>query len=234
MSLGSADLARLLALGAPVLCVDTCTLLDVVRDVTRASVHLGNANACLILLQRAETGTALVVLIADQVRLELANNLQVVEQEASDALVRFQSQAQRIDAVANAFGSGGTLQIQHLNHHVLRTRAVFDRWTACAQSVNADQTVAARAFQRVNGPRTPARPGKESMKDCVIVETYLDAATQLRSAGLSSPIVFASSNTKDFYATGSSHLASDISADFGALQIEFAPNFGAAKHLLGL
>lgn len=234
MSLGSADLARLLALGAPILCVDTCTLLDVVRDVTRASVQLGNANACLSLLHKAETGTALVVLIADQVRLELTNNLPVVEQEAFDALLKFQSQAQRIDAIANAFGAGGALQMQHLHHHVPRTRAVFDRWTACAQSVTPDQTVAARAFQRVNGPRTPARPGKESMKDCVIVETYLDAATQLRSAGLSSPIVFASSNTKDFHASGSSHLASDISADFGALQIEYAPNFGAAKHLLGL
>jgi hypothetical protein len=32
----------------------------------------------------------------------------------------------------------------------------------------------------MNAARTPARKGKESMKDCVIVEAYLEAAQQLR------------------------------------------------------
>ena len=72
------------------------------------------------------------------------------------------------------------------------------------------------------------------MKDCVIVECYLEVTGQLRRAGLSAPVVFVSSNTRDYHAPGSSHLAPDIAGDFGALQMEYAPNFGAAKHLLGL
>ena len=233
MSLGPADIARLVALGAPVLCLDTCTMLDVVRDITRESAQLVHANAGLELLRKAESRTALTVLVADQVQLELANNLPGVEQDAQSALVKFRSQAQRIDDIATAFGALGGLQTLHLHDHAIRARSVFDRWTAIAHRVTHDADATARAFLRVNGPRTPARLGKESMKDCVIVETYLEAVSQLRSAGLTSAIVFTSSNTKDYHAPGSSHLALDVAADFGALQMEYAPNFGAAKHLLG-
>jgi hypothetical protein len=234
MSLGPADVTRLVALGAPVLCLDTCTLLDVVRDITRESAQLANVSAGLSLLQHAETRTTLAILVAEQVRIELANNLPVVEQEAQVALAKFSAQAQRIDQVATAFGAQGGVRTQHLQSHVQRARAVFDRWTAMGYEVVPDASVPARAFLRVNGPRTPARLGKESMKDCVVVETYIDYAGQLRRAGCTSPIVFASSNTRDYHAPGSSHVAPDIAADFGALQIEYAPNFGAAKHLLGL
>ena len=45
MSFSSQDIARLAALDAPVLCVDTCTLLDVIRDITRDSVALSDVSA---------------------------------------------------------------------------------------------------------------------------------------------------------------------------------------------
>lgn len=72
------------------------------------------------------------------------------------------------------------------------------------------------------------------MKDCVIVEAYIEAASQLRAAGLTTPIVFASSNTKEYHTPNTRHLQSDIAADLGTVGLEYAPNFGAAKHILGL
>ena len=72
------------------------------------------------------------------------------------------------------------------------------------------------------------------MKDCVVVEAYLEAARQLRSAGLTAPIVFASSNTKEYHAPNTSHLQPGIASDFGAVPMEYAPSFGAAKRFLGL
>jgi hypothetical protein len=234
MSLGPAEISDLVALGAPVLCVDTCTVLDVIRDITRETVKLTDTSAGFALLAAAETNADLVVLMAAQVAIELAANLPEVQQEAEDKLTKFRAQAQRIHDVATAFGALGALPTSHLHGHVTRARLVLGRWETIAWKVPSNPGVAGRAFARVNAPRTPARKGKESMKDCVVIEAYLEAAQQLRSAGLTAPIVFASSNTKEYNAPNTAHLQPDIAADFGAVAMEFAPNFGAAKHILRL
>lgn len=234
MSLGPAEIGDLVTLGAPVLCVDTCTLLDVIRDITRETVRLADASAGLALLSAAETNTDLVVLMADQVAIELAANLADVEQEAEDKLARFRTTAQRIHDVATAYGASGSLHTVHLYGHVGRARLVLGRWETIARKVPSNPGVAGRALARVNAPRTPARKGKESMKDCVVIEAYLEAAQQLRTAGHRAPIVFASSNTKEYHAPNTSHLPADIASDLGAVAMDYAPNFGAAKHFLGV
>lgn len=234
MSFSSQEVSRLVGLGSPVLCVDTCTVLDVVRDITRETVTTSDVNAGLTLLSMAEAGSGLIVLMAEQVTLEIASNVASVEQEAQAALQKFLAQAQRIHDVATAFGAQGSLQVYHLDGHVGRAKPVLDRWKQVSQVVPHNDGVASRAFRRVNEPRTPARRGKESMKDCAIVEAYIEAASQLRAAGLIAPIVFASSNTKEYFAPNTRHLQSDIAGDLAAVGVEYAPNFGAAKHSLGL
>lgn len=233
MSLSPQILSRLVGLGLPVLCVDTCTVLDVVRDVTRESVTPADVNAGLALLAMAEAGSGLTVLMAEQVSLEIAGNVVNVEQEAQAALEKFLDQAQRIHDVAGAYGAQGPLQVRHLVGHVSRARPVLDRWLQVAQVVPHNDGVSSRAFRRVNEPRTPARRGKESMKDCVIVEAYIEAASQLRAAGMTAPMVLASSNTKEYFAPNTRHLQGDIAADLVAVGLEYAPNWGAAKHSLG-
>lgn len=233
MSLSLQIISRLVGRGLPVLCVDTCTVLDVVRDVTRESVTPADVNAGLALLALAEGGSGLTVLMAEQVTLEIAGNVVNVEQEAQAALEKFLSQAQRIHEVAGAYGAQGPLRVRHLVGHVSRARPVLDRWLQVAQVVPHNDGVSSRAFRRVNVPRTPARRGKESMKDCVIVEAYIETANQLRAAGMTAPMVFVSSNTKEYFAPNTRHLQGDIAADFAAVGLEYAPNWGAAKHSLG-
>ena len=233
MSIPAPLIDRVVAGAAPVLCVDTCTLLDVVRDITRDSARAADAAAGVQLLATAEGRTDLVVLVAEQVQQELLANLENVQREADKALLRFQAQARRMAEVAMEFGAQGVVLTGLLDGHGARARLVLDRWLAVGLTVPHDAEVTARAFARVNEPRTPARRGKESMKDCVIVETYLEVGRRLRTAGLRAPIAFTSSNTNDYYA-GSTHLASDLAQDFDAVAIEFAPGFGAAVHALGL
>lgn len=233
MSMCPHEISRLVELGSPVLCVDTCTVLDVVRDITRETVTPADVRAGLALLAMAEAGSSLTILMAEQVSLEIAANVANVEQEARAALEKFLVQAQRIHDVAGAYGVQGPLQIHHLDGQVSRARPVLDRWVQVAHMVPHNDGVASRAFRRVNEPRTPARRGKESMKDCVIVEAYIEAASQLRAAGMTAPIVFASSNTKEYFAPNTRHLQADIAADLAAVCIEYAPNWGAAKHSLG-
>ena len=51
----------------PILCLDTCAILDILRDPTRRDVHIHEQEASLSLLQATESGSNLETLIADQV-----------------------------------------------------------------------------------------------------------------------------------------------------------------------
>jgi len=234
MSLPDAELSRIVALDAPVLCVDTCTLLDVVRDIARETVVLSDAKAGLALLAAAEGRAELVVFMAEQVAIELSSHIDAIIDEALRGLERFRSQAQRIHDVATAYGAQGNLCTEHLDGHVSRAQDILDRWKNIASVVPHNDGVSSRAFKRVNEPRTPARRGKESMKDCVIVEAYLELARQLRSAGATKPIVFASSNTKEYFEANTRHLPADFASDLDQVDMGYAPNFGAAQHLFGV
>lgn len=234
MSLSQQDIDTIAALNTPILCVDTCTLLDVIRDITRETVNLGDAIAGISLLKAAETGHDLIVLIAEQVTIELAANIGDVEDEANRAVLKLQSQLKRIYDVTTAYGTSGNLNASCLNGHVSTAKTFLNRWTHITKLIPNNSGISSRALHRVNLPRTPARKGKESMKDCVVIETYLEATQQLRTAGLTKPIVFASSNTREYYAPNTKHLAADINSDFSQVGIGYAPSFGAAKHILGL
>lgn len=234
MGLVSADLDAVVARGAPVLLVDTCVLLDIIRDVTRKDVQAHHLIAAAALLTAAENGNDLTVIVADQVRTELAENQHSVEQEARSGLTKFQDQVKRINQVAAQFGAATTIDTTCLADHVARTVAVLQRWTQVAIAAPAGAEVAGRAMHRVLRAVTPSRKGKESAKDCVVVESYLEVACALRAAGFTGRIVFASSNTDEYHDGGTNTLHARLRADFEVHAIDYAPNFGAAKHSLGL
>ncbi|TGO03379.1 hypothetical protein PN36_07785 [Candidatus Thiomargarita nelsonii] len=63
--------------------------------------------------------------------------------------------------------------------------------------LNNQDNLKLRALDRVVFQKAPARKGGQ-IKDCIIVEEYLELAQQLHSSEFSCPLVFISSNTKDF------------------------------------
>lgn len=233
MSLGASDIARLTAGGAPVLMLDTCALLDVVRDVTRKEAKGHLVRAAVSILDAAEQGR-LELLIADQVRTELNANLQGVQEEASAKLTKFLKQVEEVSDIAAVYGAVGSVAAAHLSDHVVRARAILDRLLPRAMSVSPGPEVAQRAFHRVSHAVLPSRPGKESMKDCHIIETYLETAAQLRQAGFSGHMVFGSSNTDDYHDKGTNRLHQSLAAEFAAFNLEYGSNFGSMRHLLGV
>lgn len=235
MSLSAIQIEALVTLGAPVLCVDTCAVLDILRDVTRETARAADAQAALALLRQAEARpSGLIVLMAEQVQRELSDNLDAVEAEAQGKLSKFRAAVHRIHDIAQTFGASGSIDTSHWTDHVDRARKTLDRWVAVSWQVPQSPDTAGRALARVNEPRIPARKGKDSMKDCVVVEAYLEVAHQLRAGGLTAPVAFVSSNTKEYHVPTTGRLEQQIAQDFAAFGIEFAPSFGAAKHSLRL
>ena len=108
----------------------------------------------------------------------------------------------------------------------------MERWLTQIVKVTPSDSVPAKAFARMNACLAPARRGKESSKDCLIYETYIEVVTILRNAGVEAPIVFLSSNTTEYLTERS--LKAEIESDFGKLNIKYAKNMSAAKNALGL
>src|SRR6218665_3823386 len=109
MSLSAQEISRLVGLGLPVLCVDTCTVLDVGRDITRESVTPGDGNVGRALLEIAGAGPGPACLRGERVTLEIAGKVAKGEEEAQAALEKVLGQAQRIHEVAGVFGAQGHL-----------------------------------------------------------------------------------------------------------------------------
>jgi hypothetical protein len=155
-----------------------------------------------------------------------------VQDEANRALKKLRDQIDRVNQLSALLGAPGTLNLTHLDDHVARTRAVVGRWLRQLIPYKPGTDVLEKAIARMNGNIAPARRGKDSSKDCIVFETYLKFANMLRAAGLNAPIVFLSSNTRE-YLTDSNVLKIEIANDLAPLKIEYAPNMAAAKHLLG-
>ena len=218
----------------PVLCLDTCAVLDIMRDPTRDDIRTDEQKASFKLLHAAESGTQLTVLVAEQVHKEFLDNVDDVQKEAQRALSKFRDLAYKLNELATLHGTAGQVDLDHLNGYEIRCRKVAERWLNVATLVPDSQQIVSRAFKRVNQPRTPARKGKASMKDCVILETYLERVRELRKNGLTTPVVFVSSNKKDYAETAGGSVRGDIRAEFTKLGLEYAPNMAAAKHFLKL
>lgn len=234
MALSLTNLAKVVSLRAPVLMLDTCVLLDVVRDITRQDVQLHNMKAAMAMLQAAESGTNLVVLMAEQVSTELQVNLPDVEKGAKTSMEKFRAQAKRVDQVAAEFGAVGMMATSHLADHVVRARATMDRWEKAALPATPGPGVPAKAIHRVVNAIAPSRKGKDSTKDCLIVETYLEAAAQLRAASFTGEIVFGSSNTDDYVEKATGKLYQALEIEFASHHMQYGMNFGSMMHLLGI
>ena len=217
--------------GNPILCVDTCAILDILRDPRRDNVRVNEQSASISLLGHAES-ERLDVLVTRLVRTEFADHVDEVQREAETGISAVADAIAKIDALATLHGSPGRTATLHWAGHGGRCRQIADRWMNVGKDALESNDIESRAVRRVLQGRAPSRRGKDSTKDCIILETYLEYIRSAREERVAAPIVFVSSNTTD-YATSSARLSQDISADFAQLQIDFAPNMAAAKVLLG-
>jgi hypothetical protein len=226
------DAKTIAASGKPVILIDTCSILDVMRDPTRETMRIHEHQAGLDLLAAAENGR-LACVVAHQVRLEFVQHEQLVQDEADRALKKLIGQISRVNQLSAILGAPGALNFTHLDDHVARTRILVDRWLARVVAYNPDSAVLEKAIARMNANIAPARRGKESSKDCIVFETYLSFSSILRTEGLTAPIVFLSSNTRE-YLTEASILKSEIERSLAPYSIEYAPNMALAKHQLNI
>lgn len=218
----------------PVLLPDTCILLDLLRSPRRENVD-GNA---MLAGQAIRDGVvesgAIGCVVAEQVRNELNENLPTVREDTHSALRNLRDEIARIDKWSEALGQESQTQIGHFLTRVPVAEAVMTDILRAAATHATTPDLTYRAMTRVTQRRTPAKLGKDSTKDCVVVESYLEVATSLRNLGHTGDIVFASSNTREFLSGTPRVLNGDIAAEFAALGIQYSRALHETRYLLGL
>ena len=185
---------QLAATKRPVLYLDTCALLDVVRAPCRDRTdHL---LAAVARIEKAARAKRVVLCAAEITRDEWVRNIDVVladversERDTDRAVQQFVIAAQRAGKPRTARARIGALEVPP------KLRGWSERMLQSTVLVAPTAGVIEAAWGRQAQRRLPARRGKDSVGDCTIFETLLAIG---RGLGSTQPLVFLTSNTQDF------------------------------------
>ena len=227
--------AKITRADVPVLLLDTCTILDVVRAPVRDQLGTHDINAVHTLIGRAAAAQPTVsFVITAQVLQEFREHIDVVETETGDALEkaadRFAAILRRMQALCPDDCIPGAVELVSLGFPE-RGRQLADQIVQSSSVLDDHPDDILKAYRRVTLAKPPATRARQSVKDCHITEGCLRLAAKLRSAGFLRNMVFTSSNTKDYQQDHPS-LHPALRAEFDSACLEYSPNWSAARHEL--
>lgn len=224
---GAASLA--VRRNAPVLCVDTCSLLDVLRGPLRPDG--ARTVAAAEVLARAEQTGLLTMFMTSSMLPEFARNTANVKLELARHLKRVEDD---LELAAQCLKQCGCpIATVALADSPLQTQLDARYLALCdgCEVLNDDAEAKGRAMDRVVSQRRPSTQG--SGLDANIIEHYFALGRELQLQGFRQRFVFVSSNTND-YCQVKSTLHTDLSADFQALALAYTSSLPWAKSALGL
>ena len=224
------DPQAIAALGTPVLCIDTCSVLDIMRDPTRDDSHPHYREVAIDLVVRMEAGE-IVCIVAEQVELEFDEHDEPIQAEAQASLERLRQRVEQVNRIHGTLLAPIPIDLAHFDEVTASARQIVGRLLDISYRSPGSADINNRAIDRVNRNIAPARRGKDSIKDCIVLETYLETMSLLRGEGWLANAVFLSSNSKE-YLEGRS-LKPDLQPDFARTNLEYATNMGQARAYLG-
>jgi len=217
---------------APVIILDTCSLLDLFRrDSTRQQPRATakEIRTAAELLQRVTSHPDEAHLVVPElVPGEFADHADRTQRDFEEWL-QFHDVNQFWLAEA-ALGVGTPLPSPAAVHSrglSARFRQLAEDLLARAIVLARDPTCLDRAVVRLIAKRRPSH--KKEMKDSMNLEQCLELSSQLQNAGFTHARVFVSSNTNDFAepSTSSFRLHLDLRGEFAAASLEYFPSLWA-------
>lgn len=205
-----AAVAIIQARPAPVIFLDTCALLDVIRAPYRAAAPTVEA-AVELLLGATKNPPTVHLVVGCPTPTEWNENVDEAVAECTSAVACATDVAQTWGflGVTMPIVSVQTLQLPD------RLKQLSQDVLQAAISLDKDSAALSRAVDRIIDSRLPARKGGRGAKDAVILEHAIELTHALRSAAFGESTLFVSSNTRDFAAPGTVALHPLLKADFG-------------------
>ena len=197
------DLAvKITSADVPVLLLDTCAILDVVRAPVQDRLGTHDIRAILTLLSRITAAQPKVSFVMTaQVLEEFRENIDKVETETCDALEKatdtFATILKRMAELSPNDCIPGAVELLSLGFPE-RSRQFAEQIVQSSCVLIDDPAEVLKAFDRVRLAKPPATRAKQSIKDCLIAESYLRLSATLCVGGFRRNVVFATSNTRDY------------------------------------
>ena len=236
-SLSHDDLAdRVKTAGNPILLLDTCTVLDIIRAPVRTEIGLHDIKAVHTLLARATGQTPKVSLVITQKVVEEFNrNVNKVENESRNKIKEISNTYNGILSRMKVLSPSQTFPPTNdlLSYGFPELGRDITEKIMQASSILNDEidTFLALAARRESGNRPPAMQRKKSLNDCIIIESYLCLTQKLFSDGFKQNMVFSTSNKYD-YEQKQRGLHPDLQKEFDAVRLQYAPSWSAARYCL--
>lgn len=214
---------------APVLFLDTCILLDVVRAPLRNKpdeIRFGR-----IFLDAVQKNPKTIhLLIPFPVQTEWSTHVLERENECRTAI-------NACNAVSEiclhlALPTVAVLPAAVLTMPALLRQLSTDLLNACV-TIDQDAAALGKAVSRIVANTHPVKqPESKGAKDAVILEHAVQTTGQLRNAGFASNCLFVSSNTKDYAAPGSTSLHPQLAPLFNTVNLGYAVSLTDAHAVL--
>jgi len=186
----------------PILFFDTCAILDIARDSENERAWERKAKDIKAFQEIVSQSlkNKIVVVITAQVLREIRDNENMIMAGTKSSFGKLQR------------SMGYALEILNLRHDEsfdnfknagesfpIKMRKNVSALLSKAICIQENSGIVCAAWKRIQEGRKPAGGNKQSMKDCVIIETYLEFNRQLKESINRFPEpIFISSNTNDY------------------------------------
>ena len=225
----AAAVATIEANPAPMVYLDTCVLLDIIRAPLRNTAAAVQAASELMTGARRKPPTVYLV-IGCPTPTEWNDH---VEEAIADCTTAVTS----VNAVSEAWGFLGSAGIPLLPLWAMplpdRLKDLSENLHNAAILLDKDGDALSRAIERVITGEPPAKKGGKGAKNAVILEHAIGLTNALRANGFLQRCIFASSNTNDFAQPKTTALHPIFAPLFAApTSLDYAASITAAVALL--
>jgi hypothetical protein len=192
---------RIFNSSAPILFIDTCIFLDILRSPYRDNISVNAISSALNLIKMSENDPCKVWLLTNEmVHSEWGENIANVKQELENEVKRLEHTREQLVIAANVIleikpAHGQKMTSLNLHGHLENLSRNF--LSHCLIIKQKDSHFV-KAMHRVQKCLAPAKKGKPEPKDCVIFEAFLDIPEKVRGLGYSGEIYFVTSNSRDY------------------------------------
>lgn len=234
----------------PILFLDTCALLDILR-VASTQYKIPDRivpAARQILLRVNSTPRTLWLVGAEMVNVEWNDNRENVLNQISNhieqvdhALMKLHAAVRAIPSIAavatrgdmRAFASAFYAPQLKLLDLPRKLIDICEQLVSSTVFLAADEHVLKAANLRSMAGLKPASIGKRERPDCQIIESYFALCSRLRAAGFAKTCAFVSSNRTDFFGEGAPlRPHEDIARECSAAELQLALEFSHALSIL--
>lgn len=217
---------------APLLLLDTCAVLDIMRAPFRAEIQGNVIPSAINLIKAAQSNPRGLWLVASSLVCdEIYDSLAIPKFELEKVIKDIDDIISGLNNAISIIGPYKGIsrfcdQRFNLAEDLMRIASDIAS-EVIVIDISDDQRVA--ATHRVAQCKPPAKKGGQ-LNDCLIIEHYLELCKQLRIMGFDNNCVFTSSNKNDYCRNGC--LAPSLKIEFDAVQLNYSGDLAWAKSLL--